>query len=265
MEHTPDDLNRFGGHGRPRIWSGLILIVAGIVLLAYKMGAPIPHWVFTWPVLLIAIGLLAGIKSRFHNPGAFIMMAVGGIFLLDQMNPALNFHNYILPAILIAVGLVYVLRPKNSWHGRSKRQFGNMMNEYAPANTSAPVKYADGNAQGTSEEPAEYLDINAVLGGVKKIILSKNFKGGEINCFMGGAEINLSRANILQPVTLEVNNIFGGTKLVLPSDWYVKNDINAVFGGVEDKRQINNQMPDPSKSIRLKGNCVFGGIEISNY
>lgn len=140
-----------------------------------------------------------------------------------------------------------------------------MMYEDAQSNPSAPVKYAEVNAQNTSEEHAEYLDISAVLGGVKKIVVSKNFKGGEINCFMGGAEINLSQADIRQPVSLEVNNIFGGTKLVLPSDWYVKNDINAVFGGVEDKRNITNQMPDMSKSIRLRGNCVFGGIEISNY
>ncbi len=265
MEQTPDNLNRFGGQGRPRIWSGLMLIAAGTVLLAYKMGAPIPHWIFTWPVLLIAIGLLTGIKSRFHNPGAFIMIAVGGIFLLDQMNPALNFHNYILPAILIAVGLIYVLRPKNSCTGRSRRRFRNMMFDDAPSTTPAPKKYGDENVYNASEEHAEYLDISAVLGGVKKIILSKNFKGGEINCFMGGAEINLSQADIQQPVSLEVNNIFGGTKLVLPSDWYVKNDINAVFGGVEDKRHITNQTPDLSKTIRLKGNCVFGGIEISNY
>ncbi|MEO6636979.1 MAG: DUF5668 domain-containing protein [Ginsengibacter sp.] len=266
MEHTPDNSNRFGGQGRSRIWSGIILIAAGLVLLAYKMGAPIPHWIFTWPVLLITIGLITGIKSQFQNPGAFIMLAVGGIFLADQMNPTLNFHKYIMPAILIAVGLIYVLRPKNNCSTRSRRPFRDMMHNDATSVASAPVKYADLNAQNADEELAESLDISAVLGGVKKIIVSKNFKGGEINCFMGGAEINLSQADILHPVTLEVNNIFAGTKLVLPPNWYVKNDINAVFAGVEDKRHITtNQTPDLSKSIRLTGNCVFGGIEISNY
>ncbi len=80
MDQKENDLNRFGGKGSPRIWSGLLLIIAGVLLLAYKMGAPVPGWMFTWPVLLIAIGLLTGIKSNFHNPGAFIMMAVGGVF-----------------------------------------------------------------------------------------------------------------------------------------------------------------------------------------
>ena len=69
MEQNENDIHRYGGKRSSRIWSGLILVAAGVLLLAYKMGAPIPHWVFTWPVLLIAIGLLIGIKSRFHNPG----------------------------------------------------------------------------------------------------------------------------------------------------------------------------------------------------
>src|SRR5688500_1255576 len=96
-----NESNRFGASKNPRILSGLILVASGILLLAYKMGAPIPHWLFTWPVLLIIIGFLVGIKSQFHNPGAFIMMIVGGVFLVDKTNPGLNFHNYILPAILI--------------------------------------------------------------------------------------------------------------------------------------------------------------------
>ena len=265
MEHTPDDLNRYGGKGMPRIWSGLILIAAGILLLAYKMGAPIPGWVFTWPVLLIAIGLLTGFKSHFQNPGAFIMIVVGSIFLVDQTNPALNFHNYIVPAILIAVGLIYILRPKNNCNRRVRRKFRHSDYNSAFLVTSAPVEYADSNAGKISGENAEYLDVNAVLGGVKRIIVSKNFKGGEITCFMGGAEINLSQADIQQPIVLEVNNVFGGSSLVVPSNWNIKNEINVVFGGVEDKRNISNQMTDPSKVMVLKGTCVFGGIEIANY
>ncbi len=265
MENTPNDLNRYGRKGMPRIWSGLILIAAGVLLLAYKMGAPIPGWVFTWPVLLIAIGLLTGFKSRFQNPGAFIMIVVGGVFLIDQMNPALNFHNYIVPAILIAVGLIYILRPKNSCNRTVRKKFRHSNYSSSFPVTSAPVAYVDTNATKISEENAEYLEVNAVLGGVKKIILSKNFKGGEITCFMGGAEINLSQADIQHPVVLEVNNVFGGTTLVVPANWNIKNEINVVLGGVEDKRNISNQMPDPSKVMLLKGTCVFGGIEISNY
>jgi hypothetical protein len=103
MEQIKNDIERFSGSRHPRMWSGIILLIAGILLLAYKMGAPIPGWILTWPVLLIAIGLIVGIKSRFHNPGAFIMIIIGGIFLIDQNQPQLDFNKYIITAIIISI------------------------------------------------------------------------------------------------------------------------------------------------------------------
>ncbi len=260
-----DTINQFGGSKRPRLFSGLILLAAGVLLLAYKAGAPIPAWVFTWPVLLIGIGTLMGIRSRFHNPGSYIMIAIGVIFLIDQSSPDLHFHNYILPAILICVGLVYIVKPGHSFGGRFRDRMKGRMN----STDASPVSHSSGSYfqldKDATEDNAEYVDINAVFGGVKKIILSKNFKGGEINSFMGGTEINLLKADIQGAIVLEVNNVFGGTKLMVPSNWDVKNEVTAVFGGIEDKRNIIGAMPDAGKIMILKGTCVFGGIEVANF
>ncbi len=255
-----NDLQNYRGVRSSRIWSGLILVVAGFLLLAYKMGAPIPAWVFTWPVLLIVIGFFVGIKSKFHNPGAFIMMLIGTVFLIDQSIPGVDFHNYIVPVILIGIGLLFIVRPRHHSFGRRRNRWNRMnpMNE-SPSNSF--------NAESISApgDNAEYIDIHAVFGGVKKNILSKNFKGGEITSFMGGTEINFMQADIQHPVVLEVNNVFGGTKLIIPSNWDVKNEVTAVFGGIEDKRSFNNIIPDHNKTVLLKGACVFGGIEVTNY
>src|SRR5690349_22431252 len=40
-----------------------------------------------------------------------------------------------------------------------------------------------------------FIDVTAVFGGIKKNVLSKNFKGGDITSFMGGSEIDLSQAD----------------------------------------------------------------------
>ncbi|MGH2647036.1 MAG: LiaF transmembrane domain-containing protein [Ginsengibacter sp.] len=255
--------NQFGGEKRPRVWSGIVLLTAGGLLLAYKMGAPIPGWFFTWPVLLIAVGLLTGIKSRFHNPGALIMIVVGGIFLIDQTSPELKFHDYILPAILIAVGIVYILRPRRTWGERHSRHWRRSSYQ-GPAYVPPSDYHQPGTDEGFTEDASESVEINAVFGSVKKIILSKNFKGGEINCFMGGAELNLLKADLQKQVNLEVNNVFGGTKLIVPTNWDVKNEVTAVFGGIEDKRNVTG-VTDPGKVLVLHGTCVFGGIEVVNY
>ncbi len=251
MEQNDDDIERrIRGS---RVGGGLFLLLAGFLLLAYKMGAPIPDWVFTWPVLLIAIGLLTGIKSRFHNPGSYVLILIGSVFLADQSIPGIDLHRYITPIILIGLGFLFLLRPRR---GRCYRRYGRRgweRKKFSASTTSRP------------NDTEEYLDIHAVLGGVKKNIQSKNFKGGEIVCFMGGAEINFMQADIQKPVVLEINNVFGGTKLIIPGNWEVQTEISATFGGVDDKRNFQNNLPDVDKKIILTGSCVFGGIEINNY
>lgn len=254
-----ENIERNFGNKNSRIISGLFLVAIGILLLAYKMGAPIPAWIFTWPVLLIVIGFFIGIKSRFHNPGAFILLLIGIIFFIDQQIPGIEFHNYILPLILIGLGFLFMLKPRNAGCSRRHRRWERI---------NRPVGVMRDNWK-TSEKDetdnAEYIDVNAVFGGIKKSIQSKNFKGGEIVSFMGGCELNFMHADIQQPVELEINNVFGGTKLIIPSDWDVKNEISAVFGGVEDKRSFSNSHPETSKKLKLTGACVFGGIEVTNY
>lgn len=257
MEQNDKDMERRVNDSR--IGGGIFLLLAGVLLLAYKMGAPIPSWVFTWPVLLIAIGLFTGIKSGFRNPGSFILILIGSVFLIDQSIPGIDLHNFIAPIILIGLGILFILRPRRHSFMNYRRTRWERTH-FAGPDTGFTAQNVD---QAKSSE--EYLDVTAVLGGVKKNVQSKNFKGGEIVCFMGGAEISFMQADILQPVVLEVNTVFGGTKLIIPGNWEVKTEISAVFGGVEDKRNFQNQNPDTNKKIILKGSCLFGGVEINNY
>jgi len=256
---TSDKLKR---PGTDRIITGLLLLAAGVLLLAYKMGAPIPGWLFTWPVLLILIGIISCIKSNFSNAGGFIMIVVGLVFFIDHNIEGIDFRTYIFPAILITIGMFFILRPKGG-SCSSKRRMMHEQSQIEQYKTNSGFNSDEGTSN--FNEQAEYIDVNAIFGGVKKQILSKNFKGGQILSFMGGTDINLMKADMQHPVVLEVHNIFGGTKLVIPANWDIKNEISAVFGGVEDKRLYNNIMPDPNKVILLKGSCVFGGLEISNY
>ena len=63
-----------------------------------------------------------------------------------------------------------------------------------------------------------YFDATTVLGGIHKNILSKNFKGGDITIFMGGAEMNLSQADIQGTAALDITQIMGGTKIDCASE-----------------------------------------------
>ena len=263
MENNKDFDNPGGQNSR--ITTGLLLLIIGGLLLAYKMGAPLPGWLFTWPVILIVIGLYLGLKSKFQNPGSFIMILIGAVFLADRSIPGMDFRNYIFPIILMGIGLIFILRPKNRECGN--RRFKNYNHDVPPSNSA--LIPADQNTSYTDTEyeddNGEFINIQAVLGGVKRSVQSKNFKGGQILSFMGGSEINFMQADLQHPVILEVHNVFGGTKLIIPSNWDVQNNVSAVLGGVEDKRVFNNSVPDSNKRITLQGSCLFGGLEVTNY
>lgn len=244
--------DRFG-----RMITGAFFVIIGVVLLAHKMGAVfIPSWLFTWPSILILVGLYTGVKHRFNNFGWLIVTAIGVVFLLDQQSPDLHIDRYTLPIVFIGIGLMFIARPR--------RLNRNKINWEARAEIwkRGPVFTAE---QSSTTNNPEYIQVHSVFGGAKKIIFSKNFKGGEIVCFMGGAEVDLSQADIQGTVMLEANQIFGGLKLVVPPHWDLKNNITPVFGGIEDKRPAIATSIDSTKVLILKGACVFGGIEITSY
>ena len=103
-----------------------------------------------------------------------------------------------------------------------------------------------------------------MFGGLHKTIVSKDFKGGDITIFMGGAEINLSQADINGVAMIDITQVMGGTKLIVPPHWEIRSQMTSVFGNIEDKRQ-ESKVTNPEKVLIIDGTSVFGGIEIRNY
>ena len=246
-----------------RILAGLMLLIVGGLLLLNTLHLVVfPSWFFTWPMLLIALGLFSGIRHHFKG-GFWILLILFGIFsLADNINPSLNLDRFIAPFIIIAIGLLFILRPKRSHWRRWKYEHRANWDQSRAIDENFSQ---DNNKESNFADRRDFIDITAVFGGVKKNILSKNFKGGDIVSFMGGSEINLSQANINGRVVIDTTNIFGGTKLIVPSSWDVQSDVTAIFGGVEDKRQIIGTNIDPNKVLVLDGTCMFGGIEIRSF
>lgn len=257
-----EDIKR--GHGR--ILTGLFLLAIGSVLFLKQTGFPMPVWLFTWPMLLIVFGLFIGLKHGFRGAGWIILVVIGGVNLFDFIEPDYSFQKYTAPILLLALGLFLILRPHRksgrrwrNWQGDSWNEPGvteNRAEQYPPAqHRTAENDLNDLN----------YLDSVAVFGSVRKVIVSKDFKGGEAVAVFGGNEIDLRQADINGNVTLEVTQIMGGTKIFLPAHWDIKSEMVAFFGGIEDKRQLPPGASNPCKVLILRGTSIFGGIEIRNF
>ena len=111
----------------------------------------------------------------------------------------------------------------------------------------------------------DFVDNTAIFSGNKKIILSKNFRGGDLVNIFGGCEVDLTQADMTVPAVLEVTAIFGGATLIVPSNWAIQSEAVTIFGGISDRRKMPVLNEDPKKTLVLKGTMIFGGMEIKSF
>lgn len=224
---------------------GVILLAIGGVFMAKQLGADLPEWFFSWEMLLIGIGIVVGFKSKFRDFGWLIMIGIGLVFLADDIYPI---KNYVWPAAIILVGLIVILRP-----ARPKK-----IPETSENINPDPVVH-----EATSIKE-DILDVTSVFGGSKRIVLSKNFKGGEVVSVFGGADINLTQADFTNAIKIEIVAIFGGATLIVPANWEIRSETVAIMGAIDDKRNPT-AVTNPEKVLILEGTVMFGGIEIKSY
>ncbi|WP_259070819.1 cell wall-active antibiotics response protein [Mucilaginibacter sp. X4EP1] len=260
--------------------AGVLLLAVGVILLVRQFDFFfIPHWLFSWPMWLIFWGLFIGAKSNFHKPSSFILILLGVVFLINDNVSGSS--EIIWPLAIIAFGLWMILRKNykydnQNWEKRFGHKWDWRMNVGQNPNPNQPP-VADDTYENTpppvQPRPTynygptgdDYLDTVSVFGGVKKAILSKDFKGGEVVNIFGGAQLDFTQADINGRVILDITQIFGGTKIIIPSHWQVVSDIAAVFGSIDDKRMKTTAAPGSEKILVLKGVSIFAGVDIRSY
>lgn len=259
-----------------KVLAGIWVVIIGAILLTKQMGFEYPEWFFTWPAILIAVGIYIGARHLFCNPGWIIMVTVGVVFLCDAITPDLSLSTYFWPILIIMAGIFMIVKPHrrkrmpHHWHHHYRSHmatYGPNLPETDSAQEPPIGPWAPGwKGRKAYEENnmQDYLETTSIFGAIRKSIVSKTFKGGEITCVMGGAEINFMQADISGRVILDVTQVLGGTKLLIPSNWDVQPEMIAILGGIEDKRPINNTI-SPDKVLVIRGTSVLGGIEIKSF
>ena len=276
-----------------KILVGLLLMVLGVGFLLQQLDFFfIPHWLFSFPMAMIVWGLYIGARHNFRNSAWFIVTLVGLVWISNDIAPGYNLHAIMWPVAIIAFGIWLIIRRNHAWDTNKSNKWEAKWdsskykngNPFEPiVNPVTPVEPVDAEGPtvvsptgSTTIPPAssafnnplrgdDYLDAVSVFGGVKKTILSKNFRGGEIVNIFGGAELDFTQADIQGRVVIDITQIFGGTKIIVPSNWQVVSDLAAVFASVDDKRIKTTASPDSNKLLVLKGVSIFAGVDIRSY
>ncbi len=234
--------------GKKGIVLGSILIFVGLVWLLRKSGIYIPGVFLEWYSILIYIGIFIGISKGFRNAASWILIGIGSIFLIgDYVDIPWHLRDYFLPVLIIVIGLIVIIRPQ-----RRKSKFQTFDDDGNPIDPRLASKN-------------DRIDIVSIFNGVKKMVLSKNFQGGDTVSIFGGSEINLTQADFQGEINLDNVVIFGGLKLIVPRHWNIVEDATCIFGGIEDKRVSGVDVVPDSKTLVLTGIVLFGGVDIVSY
>jgi len=234
-----------GFRSQRSIWTGVVILCIGVVILLNRVGVYIPDWIFTWEVFLIVIGFSIGIRRRFSDMTSIIMILIGVVFLARHEGwiPS-PLGKFIWPVAIIAAGILIIIRPRRSylWGGR---MYTNIQDSGETVNN-------------------DFLDSVAIFWGARRNVFSKSFKKGEVVNIFGGTELNFGQADLTETAVLDIVAIFGGVKIIVPADWEVRINVVHIFGGTDDKRTV--QLPANNKKVLvLTGTVIFGGIDVRSY
>jgi predicted membrane protein len=221
---------------------GVILVMVGLFLVMRNTGIfPdfIDHVVFSWPMLLVAIGLVMTLGASEKTSGV-IVMAVGGFFLIPMIfRETFHAYNMFWPSIFIIIGVIFIATKRRGWNSvSSKGVVGD-----------------------------EYIDYVNIFSGGDRQIVSENFKGGKVSAVFGGTELDLTKAKLAPGRNeLEIACIFGGATFIVPDDWNISVEVTPVLGGFNDSRKlIPGRTIDTTRQLVIKGAVIFGGGEIKSY
>lgn len=220
-----------------RMILGIGITVIGLALLFDRLSLFDAHRLTRfWPLILIAIGIrvLMSAAETGRWFGGAVVVLLGLFFLGNELDLFDADLGDLWPVFIILAGI-----------GILSRGFGRR----------------------SSERPA-YRDDDrisqfGVLCGLNPKISSQAFKGGEINAFMGGVELDLTQADIGdEEAVLVVFALMGGIEIKVPRTWTVSAHVTPFMGAMEDK--TDSSQADPGKHLVVRGFVMMGGIEVSN-
>ncbi len=221
---------------------GVVLVLLGLFLVMRNTGV-FPEFIediiFSWPMLLVTIGLVITIGSSGSKTSGIIVMAVGAFFLIPHIFRETFDVNMFWPSIFIIIGVVFIFSKRRGWNSVTT----------------------------TAQVGDDYIDYVHVFSGGERQIVSENFRGGKVSAVFGGSEIDLTKAKLAPGVSeLEIACVFGGTTIIVPDDWNVKIEVVPVLGGFGDSRKLHpGRTIDVSRQLIIKGAVVFGGGEVKSY
>ena len=111
-----------------------------------------------------------------------------------------------------------------------------------------------------NQDGRQIRQINVSFGKQIYEFAGQKFEGADVHTSFGFISLDLRNADILDGAVIDIECSFGGMEIRVDRNICVKSAVETSFAGVES--QCNLQPNDGVKTLYIKGECSFGGIEI---
>jgi hypothetical protein len=227
----------------PGIIPAVVIIGIGSLLLLSNLHIVyVENWWRYWPVLVIAAGIAKILEANYQSGRTMgaLVAGVGALLLLNNMEIIELTWNAFWPAVMIGIGVVMLVN----------RISGPQFFQRRGLDTSLP--------EGTFQAAA-------IFSGFKRKITDGNFRGAHLTAIFGGGELNLRQATMEgDSAVVYATAIFGGIEIKVPENWQVTSDGTGIFGGFSDETAHPGAGYPGVKRLIVKGEAVFGGVEVKN-
>lgn len=248
-----------GRHIPRGLFAGLMIASVGLVLLLDQQGVVSAEYMFRflWPAIVIFFGVDAAMcrTSPMRRNLGFVVIGFGVLMLLSQLG-LLHVHigfELLWPLAFIWFGVWIILR-----------SFGHAGEPGGPFNFMGWNMRINQISNGPSND--SQFDHLSIFGGVKRRIVSKNFRGGNLMALMGGFQIDLTKAEIEgDEAVITASCCMGGGEIRIPDTWVLDLQGVPLLGGfVDETHQIAPPSGTTPKRLVIKGIALMGGIVVKN-
>lgn len=115
----------------------------------------------------------------------------------------------------------------------------------------------------TTDESADEIVAVAIFGPLAFHSTSRQFRGGQLECWYGGGMLDLRDAELApEGATLKVRTVFGGGQILVPPTWNVVTHVRGM-GGIQDVRPAQgHKATDPD--LVIEGLVIAGGFVVTS-
>lgn len=195
-----------------------------------------------WPLLLVwpAISCLVRARSWYGRVFALLLFIFADLALANSLALFVVPWGVIWPVAVVAAGVLMmayvVLSPTRTLKFELPEQF-------------------EGNA--------DILQTRIVCGGNEEDFGTGVFRGGVVDVFMGGYELDLRAAQMeADSVELFVKLKLAGVKIRVPQEWKVTIDGETFMGEIEDN--TSKPTEESAKELKIRALVRQGALEIEN-